>query len=344
MRALVLTDFGRLEVADYPDPVPGPGEVLIRIAYTGICGSDIHGFTGENGRRVPGQVMGHETSGIVREVGHGVVGLAPGTPVTVNPVVVPGADADAWRGREQQHPGKYVLGVAPQHIAAFAELLVVPARNVVVLGHQVPLPHGALIEPLAVATHAISRVQPGEGPVLVAGGGPIGQSVVLALRQAGVSRVLVSEPTPARRELLARLGADPVDPSGVDVAAEVIRLAGGPVVAAFDAVGIGSSLADCLRATQDGGSVCLVGMGTPELRLPALEVSTHERAVLGSFAYSSVDFELAASRLAASPAERTAALVSRIVPLADAPDAFAALAAGDGTAGKVLVDLRGESS
>lgn len=338
MRALVLADFGRLEVADHPDPSPGPGEVLLRIAYTGICGSDIHGFTGRNGRRVPGQVMGHETSAVVQELGEGVTGLEPGTPVTVNPVVVPAADAGAWRGREQQHPGKYVIGVAPEHVAAFAELLVVPARNVVALG-AVPLPHGALIEPLAVATHAISRVPPPEGPVLVAGGGPIGQSVVLALRQAGVPRVLVTEPTPARRELLERLGAEPFDPSGVDVAAEVARRAGGPVAAAFDAVGVGSSIGDCLRATRDGGSVCLVGMGTPELGLPALEVSTHERAVVGSFAYSSVDFELAASRLAATPPERTEALVSRIVPLAEAPEAFASLAAGDGTAGKVLVDL-----
>lgn len=338
MRALVLRDFGHLEVADLPEPGPCPGEVLVRIAYTGICGSDIHGFTGKNGRRVPGQVMGHETSGVVLGLGEGVTDLPPGTPVTVNPVVVPEADAAAWRGREQQHPGKYVIGVAPERVAAFAELLVVPARNVVALG-EVSLPHGALIEPLAVAAHAISRVPPPDGPVLVAGGGPIGQSVALALRQAGVGRVLVTEPASARRDLLARLGAEPIDPSGADVAAEVVRRCGGPVAAAFDAVGSGGTLADCLRATRDGGMVCLVGMGTPELALPALEVSTHERAVVGSFAYSSVDFELAAARLAASSPEQTESLISRVVPLTEAPAAFTALAAGDGTAGKVLVDL-----
>ncbi|MGC3992647.1 MAG: alcohol dehydrogenase catalytic domain-containing protein [Propionicimonas sp.] len=338
MWALLLVEFGRMEVREYPDPEPGPGEVLVEVAFTGICGTDIHGFTGQNGRRVPGQVMGHETSGRVAALGDGLTGPAVGTPVTVNPVVVPAGDADQWRGREQQHPGKWVLGVRPDVVAAFAQRVVVPARNVVPLPDGMPLAHGALIEPMAVATHAVGRLALPDGPVLVAGGGPIGQSVVVALQQAGATSVLVSEPAATRREALERLGAIAIDPGAGSVAEQVRDLAGVPAVAAFDAVGNSASLAGCLTATRPGASVCLVGMATPTLDLPSFEISAQERSLVGSFAYSSVDFGLATQRLAATPASADA-LVSRTVPLAEAPDTFRSLAAGNDTPGKVLVAL-----
>ena len=164
MKALVLAEFGRLDVVEYPDPVAASGEVLVAIAHTGICGTDLHGYTGANGRRVPGMVMGHETAGVVAAVGDGISGFAPGQAVTVNPVVVPTDDAQAWRGREQQHPGKYVIGVKPDVVAAFAQFVAVPARNVVPLPDGMPTTHGALVEPLAVATHAVGRLNLPDGP------------------------------------------------------------------------------------------------------------------------------------------------------------------------------------
>ena len=340
MLALVLAEFGRMTVQELPDPEPGPGEVLIEVAFTGICGSDIHGFTGANGRRVPGQVMGHETSGHVAAVGTGVDPDLVGASVTVNPVVVPASDALAWRGREQQHPGKYVIGVAADVVAAFAQRMVVPARNVVRLPAGLTLAGGALVEPLAVATHAVGRVGPVTGPVLVAGGGPIGQSVVAALKQAGVVDVLVSEPSAVRRTLVERLGAVALDPSVGPVLEQVRAQVGGRAVAALDAVGTSASVAACLTATEPGATICLIGMGAPTLELPAFEVSTQERVLTGSFAYSSVDFDLAVARLAATP-QFAEAMVSRTVAFDAAPEAFAALAAGDGTPGKVLVELAG---
>jgi L-iditol 2-dehydrogenase len=338
MKALVLVEFGRLEVQDLPDAHPGPGEVVVEIGYTGICGSDIHGFTGANGRRVPGMVMGHETSGRVLALGEGVDGPAVGTPVTFNPVVLPADEAAAWQGREQQHPGKWIIGVRPDVIAAFGQQVVVPARNLVALPDGMPLAHGALVEPVAVATHAVGRLNPGGGAVLVTGGGPIGQSVVLALQQAGVGAVLVSEPTAARREVLARLGAIPIDPEAGTVREQVIAAIGEPASAAVDAVGASGSLADCLTATLPGATVCLVGMATPRLELSAFDISTAERTLVGSFTYSSTDFAQALASLAAAPAAAEA-LISRTVPLAEAPATFTSLAAGDGTPGKVLVSL-----
>ena len=338
MQALVLVDFGRLEVQELADPEPGPGEAVVEIAFTGICGSDIHGFTGANGRRVPGQVMGHETVGRVLALGAGAGGPAVGSPVTINPVVVPEADAAGWRGREQQHPGKWVVGVRPDVAAAFAQRVVVPSRNLVALPDGMLLPHGALVEPVAVATHAVGRLGTASGPVLVTGGGPIGQSVVLALLRAGSGPVLVSEPTPARRELITRLGATPLDPAAGALRDQVLAAVGEPAVAAVDAVGTSGSVSDCLTATVPGATVCLVGMATPRLELPAFEISTAERTLVGSFTYSSTDFE-AALLAVAGAGDAADALISRTVPLAEAPAAFTALAGGDGTPGEVLVDL-----
>jgi threonine dehydrogenase-like Zn-dependent dehydrogenase len=339
MRALVLEDFHTMTVQDRADPVAGPGDVLIQVLATGICGSDLHGYTGTNGRRVPGQIMGHETVGRVAALGDGVDGPAVGTLVTVNPVVVPAEDAAAWAGREHHHPGKYVIGVRPDVVSAFAQLVAVPARNVVTLPAAMPVEHGALVEPVAVAVHALRRVAAQDaGSALVIGGGPIGQSLVLALVRAGVPRVVVSEVDPTRRELVERLGATALDPASGPLPEQVQGALGGPADVTFDAVGVTATVSDALAATRLGGSVCLVGMGSPRLELDAFPVSTMERSLVGSFAYSADDFRAAVDLVAAAP-DVASGLVSRVVPLAEAPAAFAALAAGDGTPGKVLVRL-----
>lgn len=345
MKALRLADFGRMEVVDLPNPEPGPGEVVISVVATGVCGSDLHGFTGENGRRVPGQVMGHESVGTVASLGAGVadldLGLDVGDPVTFNPVVVPEDDLATFAGREQLSPNKRVIGVTTDIVAAFAQRVVVPARNVVPLPATMPIELGALVEPLAVAVHAVRQadVRPDDA-VLVLGGGPIGQSVVLALRMIGVTRVVVTEVVPSRRALVEELGAVTVDATGAasDVEAAVARALGGPADRAIDAVGIEATLRAALRATRLGGTVCLVGMGAPTLTLDAFLVSTQERSLVGSFTYTVRDFRDAAAWIGSAPPQARS-LISRQVPLAQGPRVFAELAAGHDTPGKVLVRL-----
>lgn len=338
MRALVLREIGMLEIEERAVPEPADDEVLIRIVATGICGSDIHGYTGENGRRFPGQVMGHESVGRVAGLG---VGVPPESfpldqVVTFNPVVIPAADGAAYGGREQHHPAKLVIGVEPSRPASFADYIVVPARNVVPLPDGVPIAHGALVEPLAVAVHAVRRtIQPDARRALVVGGGPIGQSTVLALRSHGISDVIVSEVDRSRRELCERLGATTVDPSAAPLL-DQLAVRGGPVDIAFDAVGITPTLAGALDATALGGHVCLVGMGAPRIDLAAYSVSTQERTIVGSFTYSAQDFIDAAALIGADHTT-AAALISREVAPDEADDAFRRLGAGDAPPGKVLV-------
>ncbi len=344
MREIVLTEIGRLDVRDAPIPEPGVGEVVIRVAATGICGSDVHGYTGENGRRFPGQVMGHESSGTIAAVGADSGEWTVGTPVTFNPVVVPADAAAEYAGREQHHPGKYVIGVAREIPAAFADYIVVPARNVVSLPASLPIELGALIEPLAVAVHAVRRLPADRlARVLVIGGGPIGQSVVIALRDAGAGRVIVSEMDAARRAVVQQLGADVLDPAEGPIA-EQLAASGGLADAAVDAVGITPTIRDALTSTTLGASICLVGMGAPQVSLDAFLVSTEERSLVGSFTYGSHDFVHAAAIIAAEP-EAYRALISREIDVEEADAAFRALASGDGTPGKILVrfDRAGET-
>jgi threonine dehydrogenase-like Zn-dependent dehydrogenase len=342
MRALVLKEFGTFEIEELPSPPPGAGEVQLQIIATGICGSDIHGFTGKNGRRVPGQIMGHESVGRIIALGPGTdsLGLKVGSLATFNPVVLPEEDLLTYAGREQHSPHKKVIGVAADIVSAFAEQILVPARNVVVLPENMPVSYGALIEPIAVAVHAVGRagVKVGDN-VLVVGGGPIGQSVVLAALRAGAAKVLVSELDSARRALCERLGATIIEPGDRPLAERVNDALGAPADVALDAVGISATIRDALLSTRFGGTVCLVGMGSPELTLDAFRVSTEERTLVGSFSYTAGEFQDAADWVATAPGE-LAELISRRVTLEQAQDAFEGLARMDGTPGKVLVLLQ----
>ncbi|WP_341953582.1 alcohol dehydrogenase catalytic domain-containing protein [Salinibacterium sp. TMP30] len=337
MRALVLREFGKIEVEHREKPVPNSGEMLIRVIATGICGSDFHGYTGENGRRQPGQVMGHETVGRIEAIGDGPQSdLAEGQLVTFNPVVVPESEAAEYLGREQHCANKFVIGVAPTVSAGFADYVVVPGRNVIGLPASMPATHGALVEPIAVAVHAVRRVyRDSMKRVLVVGGGPIGQSLVLALHMHGVRDIYVSEPSIERRDLCERLGATTIDPT-VSSVAETLAASGRLADTAFDAVGISRSLDDALNATAFGANVCLVGMGSPHLDLDAFRVSTEERSVVGSFTYSAQDFVDAAAFVGAAP-PHIGELVSLEIQPEQADAAFRKLADGDGTPGKILV-------
>ncbi|RKO19964.1 zinc-binding alcohol dehydrogenase [Pseudarthrobacter phenanthrenivorans] len=341
MKVLELKEFNRIEIAERPDPEPGPGQVLLDLVATGICGSDIHGYTGHNGRRVPGQVMGHETVGLISALGAGLndPALTEGAVATFNPLISCGKCSLCSAGQQQHCPERTVIGVNPELVSAFAQKIVVPAGNVVVLNADNPIAYGALIEPLAVAFHAARRARIKAGDkVLITGGGPIGQSCVLAALHEGAARVLVSEPDAGRRELCVRIGAAVVDPAAGSLPELVSGEFGGPSDVTIDAAGITSTITGALESTRFGGVVLLVGMGAPRIELPAYKVSTEERELIGSFAYTARDFDDAAAWVNQGSTV-LATLISREVSMDEADAAFRGLAAADGTPGKVIVRL-----
>jgi threonine dehydrogenase-like Zn-dependent dehydrogenase len=343
MRALVLTEIGRLEVQPRPQPSPGADEVLIRVVATGICGSDIHGFAGDTGRRFPGQVMGHETSGHIEQLGTGVDAeeYPVGALVTFNPGLACG-HCDACREHNEPACANFrVIGVDPSIQSSFAEYITVPARNVVRLAESLRPDLGALVEPLAVGFHAARRGGCGGGDrVVVIGGGPIGQACFLAARRLGAERIVVTEINPSRRALIDRLGGIAVDPASEGFVEQVRELLGGPADLVLDAVGSTGSLADAVKLSTKGTRVVLVGMNSPQLALNAYEWSTQERSIIGSFCYTSGDF-VATAEWAGTHGELLAELVDGHVDLDGAAAAFARLASGTLDASKVLVCPKG---
>ncbi|KRA24816.1 hypothetical protein ASD65_10570 [Microbacterium sp. Root61] len=347
MRAVRLEEIGRVGLVEVDDALPGPGEIVVATIATGICGSDIHGYTGENGRRFPGQVMGHETVGRIAAVGAEVdPALYPlGALVTVNPVIVPSEEIKQYAGREQHDPRRRIIGVDPTIVSAFAEQYAVPVANVVVLPEMENPLLAALIEPLAVALHAVHRVGVQSGHVvLVVGGGPIGQSCVLAAQRAGASLVIVSEPNEGRREVCAALGAEVLDPTRAGVPDAVrARTDGRGADIAIDAVGSSATIGDALRSTMLGGGVCLVGMATPNVSLDAYRISTDERVLVGSFTYPAKTFQEAAEWVAEG-APVLSTLISEVVAPGDADAVFQRLGRTLDVPGKVLIRFAADSA
>ena len=332
VKALVFKGPWEIVLEEREIRSPGPGEALVSIIATGVCGSDLHGYTGHTGRRHPEQVMGHETVARVEQLGTGSAGVEIGQTVVINPAMSCGECTACSVHEEQRCENLRVIGVVPEWDAAFAEYMIAPVANLLPLPQGTPEHLGALVEPLAVGWHAVrrARLQQGES-IFIIGGGPIGQAVALAAKRAGMSDILVSESLPSRRQLLESLGFRAVAP---DAATEL--LAERPVGTVFDAVGSNDSVAQGLLATGRGGRLVLIGMAEPQLTLSAFEVSVREREIIGTFCYSNEDFA-STVRWLADNAETVAALVDAIEPMEAGPAVFKELASYSRDASKILL-------
>ena len=172
MKALLLTEYKQLEVTDMPQPEIGPDDVLVRVKACGICGSDIHGYDGSSGRRIPPLVMGHEAAGEIAQIGSNVTTLSEGMPVTFDSMVSCGRCHFCRRGQINLCDNRRVLGVSCgdyRRHGAFAEYVAVPQHIVYPLPEGLPVEHAALIEPVSVAVHAANRtpVRLGDSAVVV---------------------------------------------------------------------------------------------------------------------------------------------------------------------------------
>ncbi len=287
MRVMIYEGPNSVRVESRQVPEPGQGEVRLRIAYVGICGSDLHGYTGESGRRQPGMVMGHEASGWVDQVGPGTRAPAVGTPVTFNPSMP--CDGGCGHAIDNHCKDLRVIGVTPEIQGAFADFLVVPADRLIPLG-SLGLVAGAAVEPMAVALQATRRAEvlPGED-VIVFGGGMIGQCIARTARMEGAGSVVICEPLADRRHLAEASGFETIDPASQSEPTGFAR--------AFDAVGITPTATASVRSVVKGGTVCFVGLGVPEVTLPLFDIVVAERRIVGTFAYTDGVFAETVRRL-----------------------------------------------
>src|SRR5260370_5266219 len=210
MKALLLSKYRSLEIAEVPTPAAGAGEVLIRVGACGICGSDVHGYDGSSGRRIPPIVMGHEAAGRVAVVGQQVNGWAEGDRVTFDSTISCGTCPYCARGETNLCDRLQVLGVSCTDYrcaGAFAEYVLVPQRIVYRLPDALSFSEAAMLEAVAVAVHAValSRISSGDR-ALVLGAGMIGLLTLQALRAAGCSTLYVADVDASRLKLAKEVG------------------------------------------------------------------------------------------------------------------------------------------
>jgi L-iditol 2-dehydrogenase len=326
MKSLLLCKYGQLEVIDLPVPSVGPDEVLVKVEACGICGSDVHGYDGSSGRRIPPIVMGHEAAGTVAATGLNVDGLAMGDRVTFDSTVYCGQCEYCRRGDINLCNNRQVIGVSCgdyRRAGAFAEYVAVPQHILYRLPETISFAEAAMLEAVSVALHAvrISLLDGGE-TALVIGAGMIGLLIVQAARVAGCSRILIADIDATRLALAKQIGAtEALHLSGADLVAVVLRLtAGKGVDIALEAVGRNETVATAIDCTRKGGTVTLIGNIVPEVVLPLQKVVTRQLRLQGSCASAGEYPE--AIKLMASGQIQVKPLITAVAPLEEGPQWF----------------------
>jgi L-iditol 2-dehydrogenase len=313
MQALLLTEYKQLNLVQMPEPEIAADDVLIRVRACGICGSDVHGFDGSTGRRIPPLVMGHEAAGAVERVGSAVRDLAPGDRVTFDSTIYCGQCFYCSRGEVNLCDNRQVMGVSPgpyRRHGAFAELVAVPRRIVYRLPDSLSFEHAITITPVRIGDTAV-----------VVGAGMIGVLAVQALRQAGCAQVIAVDLIESRLEMARAAGATETLNAAGNVAAQVLeRTEGRGAAVSVECVGAEPSVRTAIACVRKGGTVTLVGNVTPEVKIPLQEVVTRQIRLQGSCA-SNGEYPAVIALMAAG-AIRVDPLITAVAPLTEGPQWF----------------------
>ena len=326
---------GALEVVDTEVPQPSSGEVQLEVAYTGICGTDLHILHGAMDARVTmPAVLGHEMAGRVASIGGGVEGWTAGDAATVMPLVSCGTCAACTSGASHICYRLVFLGIdAPGSMQSRWN---VPADVLVRLPDNLSLQTAALAEPTAVAVHDVRRsgLTAGEHAVVI-GAGPIGLLIATVARSLG-AEIVVFEPNARRREIVDSLGVAAVDPTAADAAAWVDEwTAGAGADVAFEVSGTEAGMSTATGCLGARGRAVVVGIHASPPPVDLFRVFWRELTLIGARVYERADYEEAV-RLLAGGAIPADTLITDVVPLDDVAEAFRAMDAGESM--KILID------
>jgi L-iditol 2-dehydrogenase len=292
MKQAVMTAPGKIEFHEVPAPAPAHGQVLVRMKKIGVCGSDIHVFHGKHPYTSYPVVQGHEVSGVVEKAGPGVKGFSAGDAVTFQPQVTCGTCYPCTHGQYHICDSLKVMGF--QTTGAASELFAVDAAKVLHLPRGMSLEHGAMMEPLAVAVHALGRGGGAAGKkVLVLGAGPIGNLVAQAAKGMGAADVLLTDVSDYRLELAARCGVPMGANSGrVDLAAEVKRRFGeGKADLILECVGFQKTIEQAVAVARKGTDIVVVGVFGDKPTVDMGVVQDRELRLIGTLMYQAPDWQ-----------------------------------------------------
>ncbi len=329
MRAAVFERTGALlSCVSLPDPEPGPGDLVLKVAYSGVCGTDLHLTQAGMDTPLPaGMILGHEFCGEVVEAGPQARAASwrTGDRVTVMPYrACPACGARCRDGLDIICPNVAYIGIAAP--GGNAQYVAANAAQAIRLPDGLDLQAGALVEPLAVGLHAVRKAGPLLGArVLVIGGGPVGLAVTAFAALAGAAGVLVSEPEAARRERALAFRANAVaDPLASPLEEAFVAHAGGPPDVVFECVGVPGMIQEAVRQARLFGRVVVVGACMEQDRLHPLLALTKEISMNFALGHDRSDFAFVIDRLARGAIDASA-LVTGVVGFDAFPTAFEAL-------------------
>ncbi|MFW6600317.1 zinc-dependent alcohol dehydrogenase [Propionibacteriaceae bacterium Y2011] len=340
-RRIVVVDSDGVQVIMGPEPQPASGEVQLALVRGGVCGSDLHAAAGRHPFVSLPYHPGHELVATITALGDGVGDWQVGDRVVVEPplscvalrVVEPGFPAEDCKpcrtGRPNLCERLRFFGCAYEQ-GGFAERSTIPANRLHHVPDDLTDDQAALIEPLSTPVHAAELAGPLLGrTVVIIGAGTIGLLQLVAARHAGATRIVVSDPLPAKRAIAERLGADAVvDGRADDMVAQVRGLLGESADVVFDCVAVESTVRQAIGLAGKGGTVVVVGVPTGDVVVPLHLVQDQQIRIQGSATYVPTDYDTAIEILR-SGAVPTEVFVTGHRPLAQAADAFALAAGGD---------------
>lgn len=341
MKALVLKEYHHLCYEDIPMPTYGANDLLVRIKACAICGSDVHGIDGSTGRRVPPIVMGHEAAGVVERVGENVTRFQVGDRVTFDSTIFCGKCASCQQGRVNLCEHRRVLGVSCDEYrqnGAFAEYITIPQHIAYPLPENLSFEHAAMVEPVAIALHAVRLARPMlNETALVYGVGVIGLITLQLLKLAGCRRLIAVDLDPFKLEMARKLGAtDGLEGNRTDLREAIYTLTQGKGVdLLIELVGIGATISTALGVLRKGGRLVQVGNFAPRVEIPLHQLITKEIQFFGSCA-SAGEYPDSLD-LIARKALDLEALISAVAPLSTGAEWFQRLYGGESGLLKVIL-------
>lgn len=335
----VMTKPGQIIIQEVETPAPEPGQVLVQIKRIGICGSDIHVYHGTHPFTVYPITQGHEVSGTVAALGPGVDDLAVGQKVTIQPQIVCGKCYPCRHGKYNLCENLKVMGFQVTGVAS--EFFAVDAEKVLAIPDSLSCDEGAMLEPLAVAVHAVRRMGDISGlQVAVLGAGPIGNLVAQAAKGLGAKSVLITDVSDYRLSLAARCGTDhTVNTREKNFGAAILE-AFGPDKAdvIYDCAANDTTMGQAIQYARKGSTIILVGVYTGMANADLALLNDHELDLNTSMMYRREDFETAIE-LVEEKKVLLQPLMSRHFPLQKYWDAYRYIDANRETSMKVLIDV-----
>jgi len=323
MKAAIYEGCKKITIRDVNKPVLDNNEVLIRVEYCGICGSDLFIYSGNNSRVKPHTIIGHEFCGEVVEINsfYQNLDLEIGDKVAVRPTYPCGQCEACKKGRFNICRNQALFGVDTN--GGFAEYVKVPLDNVIKVSDKVDYDEIAMVEPLAVAVHAVSRSNIKIGDkVLVLGGGPIGLLIASVLKIAGASQIIVSEINPYRLEKARSLGFKVINSQKTDIFKEIKKITNGiGIDLLFDAAGVPYTAKQSAKLVRIQGEIVVVGLFKKPAEFDFLSFMRKEQRAIGAHIYIEDDVKKAVELLENKQLD-VKPLISHILKLEDILEGF----------------------